>query len=134
MHTSPSTLRAGPFHPTEEKTKCTDISVPPLGAAPLDLPAKQTLGHRIATVGTGATKTATLLSDGGEPPHLPARQAKLELRPANPLSHLPKALLKAQLDSRAEHKHLKSPSLECHQVTWVVFHLKDIHKPWKSNP
>lgn len=32
---------------------------------------------------------------------------KPEVRPANPLSHLPKALLKAQHDTEAECKHLQ---------------------------
>lgn len=34
---------------------------------------------------------------------------KPELRPANPPSHVPEALLNAQHDTEAEHKHLQEP-------------------------
>lgn len=49
-------------------------------------------------------KADMLLSEAGvsSSPHL---MTKLELRPANPLSHLPKAAVKAQHDTDAEHKH-----------------------------
>lgn len=71
---------------------------------PPHLPTKHLASHNTAEAGAGPVKAAMLLSEAGvsSSPHL---MMKLELRPADPLSHLPKAAVKAQRDTDAEHKH-----------------------------
>jgi len=66
----------------------------------------QALGRNAAEPGAGCIKTAPLLSDTGELSCLPTRRQRWS-RDLQILSHLSKALLKAQHDTEAEHKHLQ---------------------------